>query len=58
MVEIGGNPSSKHQIQPESGEWADSRGTGRLIPSREIIFSGANGDRDISFSVLADHEQD
>ena len=39
---------TKHQIQPECGEWAGWRGTGRPNPSRETKFWGANGDRDIS----------
>ena len=42
--EIGRNPVSKHQIQSECREWAGWRGTGRLKPSRETKFSGANGD--------------
>ena len=34
-AEIGRNPVSKHQIQPEYGEWAGWRGTGQLNQSRE-----------------------
>ena len=45
-AELGRNPVSKHQIQPEYGdEQAD--GTGRLNPSRETKFSGTHGDRGI-----------
>ena len=46
-AEIGMNLVSKHQIQPEYGELAGWRGTGRPNPSREIKFSGPNGDREI-----------
>ena len=51
---------SKHQIQPEYGERAGWRGTGRLNPSRETKFSGAYGDRGtlFIFPCSADHEQD
>ena len=45
-AKVGSNPVSKHQIQPEYGEWAGLRGTGRSNPSRETKFSGANGDRE------------
>ena len=44
-VEIGRNPVSKHHIQPEYGEGAGWRGTGRLNPSRETKFSGTYEDR-------------
>ena len=44
-AEIGRNPVSKHQIQPEYGERAGRRGTGRPNPSRETKFSGVDGDR-------------
>ena len=41
-----------HQIQPEYGEWAGWRGTGRPNPPRETKFSGANGDMEMfSFPV-------
>ena len=45
-AELGRNPVSKHQIQPEHGdEQADA---GRLPnPSRETKFSGANADMEI-----------
>ena len=46
-AEIGRNPVSKHQIQPECGERAGWRGTSRPNPSRETKFPGANGDREI-----------
>ena len=45
-AELGRNPVSKHQIQPEFGdEQADA--TGLPNPSRETKFSGTNGDREI-----------
>ena len=42
--ELGRNPESKHQIQPEDGE---SRLTRDGTASRETQFSGANADREI-----------
>ena len=40
-AELGRNPVSKHQVQPEYvDEQAD--GTGRLNPSRETKFSGTD----------------
>ena len=44
MSEIGRNPVSKHQIQPQCGEW---RGTGRPNSFLETKFSRANGNRGI-----------
>ena len=49
-AELGRNPVSKHQIQPEDG---DARGTGRLNPSRETKFSGTHGDRGILISLFS-----
>ena len=42
-AELGRNPVSKHQIQPEYGE--EQAYAGRA--SRETTFSGANADREI-----------
>ena len=53
-VDIGSNPVSKHQIQPECGEWAGWHETGRPNLSRETEFSGVNGDKEI-FPWSADH---
>ena len=50
-AELGRNPLSKHQIQPEFGD--KRRGTGRLNPSRETKFSGTHGDRGILFSLFS-----
>ena len=57
--EIGWNPVSKRQIQPEYGDGVGRRGTGRPNPYFEIKFSGADGDRgNINLPCSADHEQD
>ena len=45
-AEIGRNPVSNHLIQPERGEYADWRGTGRSNTSRETKFLRTNGDRE------------
>ena len=34
------------------------RGMGRLNPSRETRFSGANGNKELKNSCFADHEQE
>ena len=44
-AELGRDPVSKHQIQPE---YDMSRLMGPPNPPRETKFSGANGDRKIS----------
>ena len=45
-AELGRNPVSKHQIQPEYGD--EQAGAGwDPNPSRETKFSGANADREI-----------
>ena len=45
VAELGRNPVSKHQIQPEYGdEQADA---GLSNPSRETKFLGTNADREI-----------
>ena len=46
-AELGRNPVSKHQIQPEYGDEQADAGRDRRNPSRETNFSGANGDREI-----------
>ena len=56
-VDIGNNPVSKHQIQPEWGEWADWHETGRPNLSHELKSSGVNGNKEI-FPCSADHGQD
>ena len=55
--EIGRNPSSKHQIQPEREEWAGWRETGQWNLSCETKFSGANRERESSiFRSSADNK--
>ena len=44
-AELGRNPVSEHQIQPEYGD--EQRGMGRLNPSHETKLSGTYGDRGI-----------
>ena len=47
-AELGRNPVSKHQLQPEFGdEQADTGRDCQTNPSRETKFSGAYGDRGI-----------
>ena len=45
-AELGRNPVMKYQIQPGYGDEQADAGPN---PSRETIFSGANGDRGILF---------
>ena len=47
-AELGRNPVSKHQIQPECGDEQAEAGPDCRTPSRETKFSGANGDREKS----------
>ena len=51
-AELGRNPVSKHQIQPE---YADEQADGAGLPnsSRETKFSGTHGDRGILFSLFS-----
>ena len=46
-AEIGRNPVSKHQIQPERGDEQADAGRDCRDPSRETKSSGANADREI-----------
>ena len=59
-AELGRNPVSKNQIQPEYGdEWADSGRDGTAEPvSRDQILRHARGQGNIHFPCSADHEQD
>ena len=61
VAELGRNPVSKHQIQPEHGdEQADAERDCRTRLVSETKLSGANGDREdfIFPAQRADHEQD
>ena len=56
-AELGKNPVSKHQIQPEyEDEEADARRDGTAEPvSRDQIFRRERGQGNIHFSCSADH---
>ena len=58
-AELGRNPVSKHQVQPEYGdEQADAgRGTVELV-SRDQILRRERGQGNIIFPCSTDHEQD
>ena len=45
-AELGRNPVSKHQIQPECGDELADAAKGLPHPSHETKFSGANGNRE------------
>ena len=57
-AELGRNPVSKHQIQPEYGdEQADADGTAEPV-SQDQILRRERGQGNINFLCSADHEQD
>ena len=57
-AELGRNPVSEHQIQPEYGdEQADAGRDGRTV-SRDQILRRERGQVNIHFPRPADHEQD
>ena len=58
-AELGRNPVSKHQIQPEYiDEQADGRdGTAEPV-SRDLILRHERGKGNIHFPPSTDHEQD
>ena len=57
-AELGRNPVSKHQIQPEYGdEQAARAGTAEPV-SRDQILRHVRGQGNIHFPCSADHEQD
>ena len=58
-AELGRNPASKHQIQPEYGEMSRLTRDGTAEPvSRDQILRHARGQENIIFPCSADHEQD
>ena len=58
-AELGRNPVSTHQIQPEYGDEQADAGTGLPNLCRETKFPGTNANRDFFFlPCSADHEQD
>ena len=54
-AELGRNPVSKHQVQPEYGDERD--GTAETFP-RDQIFRHERGQGNIYFPCSADHEHD
>ena len=57
-AEIGRNPVSKNEIQPEDGdEPAGAGGTAKPV-SRDQILMRERGQGNIHFPCSADHEQD
>ena len=58
-AEIGRNPVSKHQIQPEYMEMSRLTRDGTAEPvSRDQILRHVRGQGNIHFPCSADHEQD
>ena len=58
-AELGRNPVSKHQIQPEYGdEQADAGRDCQTSVSRNQILRYERGGGNIDFPCSADHEQD
>ena len=58
-AELGRNPVSKHQIQPEYREMSRLTRDGTAEPvSRDQILRHARGQGNIIFPCSADHEQD
>ena len=56
-AELGTNPVSKHQIQPEYGDEQADDGTAEPV-SRDQILRHARGQGKVHFPCSADHEQD
>ena len=57
-AELGRNPASKHQIQPEFGDRRLTRdGTAETV-SRDQLLRHERGQGNINFPCSADHEQD
>ena len=57
-AEIGRNPVSKHQIQPEYGDEQADAGRDYRIVSRDQILRREWGQGENHFPCSADHEQD
>ena len=57
-AEIGRNPVSKHQIQPEYGDEQADAGRDCRTVLRGQIFRRELGQRNIHLPYSADHEQD
>ena len=56
-AELGRNPVSKHQIQPEYGDEQAARGGTAEPVSRDQIPRHARGQGNVHFPCSADHEQ-
>ena len=56
VAELGRNPVSKHQIQPEYGDEQD--GTAEPVSRRQIFRCEQRGQGSVHFSCSADHVQD
>ena len=56
--EIGRNPVSKHQIQPEYGDEQTDAGRTAEPVSRDQILRRERGQGNLHFPCSADHEQD
>ena len=57
-AELGRNPESKHQIQPEYGDEQADAGRAAEPVSRDQILRRERGQGNIHFLCSADHEQD
>ena len=57
-AELGRNPVSKHQIQPEYGDEQIDAGVTAEPLSRDQILRRERGQGNINFPCSADHEQD
>ena len=55
-AKIGGNPVSKHQIQPECG--TQDGATAESVARDQILKRKQHGQRNTHFPCSADHEQD
>ena len=56
-AELGGNPVSKHQIQPEYGDEQADDGTAEPVSQGQILRR-ERGQGNIHFPCLVGHEQD
>ena len=57
-AELGRNPVSKHQIQPEYGDEQADAGRDCRARSQDQILRRERGQGNIHFPCSADHEQD
>ena len=57
-AELGRNPTSKHQIQPECMSRPTRDGTAEPVSRDQILRRRERGQGNIHFPCSADHEQD